>query len=99
MSKLLLLLLLAVIILMTQSFSLHSVRSKSLLSKSKVQFSSRSEETTTTEQPLLAIITAASASLMTIPQLALADDGKSNAFFFPLVISLMTLLPFLYYQQ
>lgn len=41
----------------------------------------------------------ASMALVTAPMAAMADDGNQNAFLVPLAISLLTMVPFLYYAN
>lgn len=44
-------------------------------------------------------LVAYSAFVASTPTIASADDGAANAVLIPLVISLLTIGPFLYYQQ
>lgn len=44
-------------------------------------------------------IVAYSTFLASTPTIATADDGAANAVIVPLVVSLLTIGPFLYYQQ
>ena len=47
---------------------------------------------------LNSIKVAASLALLS-PMSALADEGGQSAVFFPIAISVLTMVPFLYYQQ
>jgi len=56
-------------------------------------------ETSGFMQNLKSLSVMASTAVVSLPTAALADDGNQNAFLVPLAISLLTMIPFVYYAN